>query len=428
MEIPDDMIAQGAAPVAVTRRAGESYEDLQLRRKGFDTSGSSRRGGMSPLERAYVLAQQKAKSAAQQSRFEQTDSLKQREQQLREQQFEMQQKVHANRIADKQHALDQTGAFLDKVAEIGQQADSPRNSDGFYAKVLSIAGKYPAAINDNPAIRDMLGHYERQFTGSPQLPMALSELGQVDPTKPGMSQYLRTLPGKYPEARNDASFKSLFTDVAKAADAAALAAQAKAAGQVSERTTVQGPGGSTTMGVPVDKELSSLQREQSLHQRAYDSASNRRKAVDAMKVEDTPEGHSAKQALIDAADADILAAKKGLDETAALISTKRTASPPAQLAAPSNEQQGPPAPPVSTEQQGPPAPAAQPPILTQANDPSFDQTDDSNATPKPAVAASTAPDIHDLANAAIVAGRDPNAVKDRLIQLGGDPAKLNYGN
>lgn len=45
----------------------------------------------------------------------------------------------------------------------------------------------------------------------------------------------------------------------------------------------------------------------------------------------------------------------------------------------------------------------------------------------PVVPVAATPDIHEAANAAIAAGADPEAVKARLVKMGGDPSKLKYG-
>lgn len=418
MEIPDDLI--GPAPAAVSRKRGESWQDLALRRQGVDTSQASRSRGMSPLERSYALAQAKAKADAQQGRFDTTEQLRQQEQDLRQKQFEAQQQVHASALKDKQVAIDQTGGLLNKIEQIAQDPASPRGSQAFYAKVLGVAGQFPAAIHNDARLGAMMEHYERQHEalgGSPQVPLALSELGQVDPTAPGMGQYLRTLPGKYPEARNDPSFQKLLVDQTKAADASALQVQAKAAGLVADKSTIQGPGGSTTMGIPVDKELASLQREQSLHQRTLNSLDNTYKGIQAMNVDQNDGSAVArKQAMLDDIDAQKIQAKKGLDDTGALIAAKRASGQPGS-AGPAGE---------SATDAGAAAGTALISAGSDASQPAAAQ--DASAAASPVTAENPTPDIHDLANAAIAAGKDPNAVKDRLVQLGGDPAKLNYGN
>lgn len=329
MDIPDDL-QPGPAPVAVVRRRGETYDQLDLRKQGYgdeatgyDSSGSTRRGGASPLERSYRLsvAAEREKRMAEQATNR--DVLAERGLALREKEFAAQERIHAAAQNDKAAALDQMGYLLDEQDQLAQQYG--RGSREYMLGALSIAKKYPVAVMADPRLGQQLNHYDTVLTnaGVPEnVKQAVSEIGQADASAENMLGYLDTIPGKYPEIVTDPHVMKLFDTKRKEAAAAQLQREAKAAGLQPDRALVEGSGGNLTMANPKGdaSEIKSLERERSIHQGAFDKASARR--IQAEK--------NGSQDLKDAADADIIEAKAKLSDVESQIRTHRETKSDAQ--------------------------------------------------------------------------------------------------
>lgn len=277
------------APVAVVRRRGEGYDALDARKQGYtdeqvygpDRSSSTRRGGTGALGRGYEIAA--ARELRQQQENQQRLDLAKRQQDLQEKEYTQRERLHASSLADKQTALDQLGYYLEEEDQLAQKFG--RGSKEFLSSALSVARKYPAAIAGEPRLGEKLNYYDKTYQslgGHPDLPQALWEVGQFDPksvTTEQAQQYLGEIPGKYPGVANDKAFQDLLKGKAEIAAQAGAEAQAKAAGLVPSRSSITGPGGTTTLAQPrndADKLLKSLENQQRLLTTVLTSAQNRR--------------------------------------------------------------------------------------------------------------------------------------------------------
>lgn len=218
---------QGTPKAAVVRRQGESRGQMQDRHAGYTDEQTGYGQGRSLLARSYGRAsgdngtQERfdARQTATQNRFDTRMSMAERAMALREQQASVQERIHTSAQEDKKAALDQFGGFMQEEDALAQKYG--RYTQPFLAGVLSMAKKYPAAVMADPRLGAKLNHYGETFQqngGHPDLPTALWEAAQFDPTTlpPDQArQYIGQIVSKYPGVAGDKAFSSLLEDKAK---------------------------------------------------------------------------------------------------------------------------------------------------------------------------------------------------------------------
>jgi len=342
------------SPVAVVGRPGESRLQMKGRLSGLSDTETGyippvyqytgrrggvrmiqpRGGGVGAANRAAQNEIQRQRLEDTQSRFEDRYALQQREQALKEQEYELRDRIHQHSLDDSRAVNDQTAGFLNSLDQIAQAKDSPRGSKAFLTKALAIAGQYPAAINKNSRLAQMVDQYDRDFkamNGNPDEVYMLSELGQVDPTQPGIASYVRTLPGKYIGAVQNKAVMKIYDDTLKAV----YGNQPEVAapdGMNVQRQTIQGPGGSIVaepQAITDQKQqalqMKGLNTQLSQAQRIYDTAIAARS-----KIKPTDEN----KPVMDLLDAHINEAKGNLQGVQSQISKLQTPTPSTGAAAP----------------------------------------------------------------------------------------------
>ncbi len=430
MDIPDDL-QPGPAPAAVTRRAGESYADLELRRQGYDTSGTSRRAGPSALERAYNIALKKKQEQRISDNEAANLKLEQDKLQLRRNHDDLLRMKEA--AAVKQKSADQQNElqFMSKVHDLQDKYISIPNglkSPPYLLAVQEAALQHGIRPSTSGTVGPIVMHAvnEGDKVGAGEdVASAAFEIHQIThPEQYGLKispqdqkAALDLLPVHYPTAFDKPIMRSLFADAQKAIippEVANAAAAAKAGAVASATTTAR------MAAEAPQNEIKQLESELSKHQSDYQNASNRHLKALEMKIPaDNETAAMNKLAEVRSALNDVHAAKSNIDSVAATLAQKKAA-----MVAPSSEK------PSLTGDLSQPE-SASPSGLNSAD--SADQStlgqdlqSETDASAHPDATTPSGPDIHDLANAAIAAGKHPELVKQRLIELGGDPAKLTY--
>lgn len=341
------------APAAVIGRPGESTAQLHARGQGYgdDQMGYTapvyrgRRGlstsnnSANPLMRAYQLANQQEHEAGTQERFDQRTALEMQNQALKEKDYALKMQIHQHALDDAHALNDQTAGFLTSLSKIAEDPSSPRGSLPFLNKALAIAGQYPAAINHNPRVAQMVSEYSKDHAnlgGNPDMVNMLTELGQIDPKQPGMLEYVRTLPGKYIGAVGNKAVMDIFNNTQKAVVAAQMPAPLPE-GTSAIRQTIKQPDGTVVVVEPdaVHQRkqdaaaLKAMTSHLGMAQRTYNRALDRRQ-----KLNDTDDKDK-----LDAADADVLESKSDLEEIQSAFQAKQQ---PKEDAAPEAKADAPP--------------------------------------------------------------------------------------
>jgi hypothetical protein len=335
-------------PVAVVARPGESTSQLNGRFAGLTDEDIGYSGppavytglrgrlgrsstGSNGIQRAAQLSIARQRLADTQDRFDAHEELQREELALKRQEAALHLQVHSHAVADAQAVNDQTAGFLNSLSAIAEDPTSPRGSKEFLTKALAIAGQYPAAINKNPRLSQMVDQYDRDYKnmgGNMHSVQMLSELGQADLKDPNTINYLRTLPGKYPGAVNDKGAMSIFNDTLKAAYQANPQATPPE-GTALVRQTITGPGGTMTVEPQATQqnkqgaaEMKLLNQQLLQHQRTLNSAI-------ALRGKFNDDADKDKLTLFDS---HIEEAKNNIAETQKLINDRQAGAPPAPAA------------------------------------------------------------------------------------------------
>lgn len=240
--------------VATVRRPGETQYQQDLRTQGYsdeEIAGATGRG-ISPLYRAQVLANQRARIANTQSRAQMEQQSKAAEALLNEKKYALAEREFQQKVQDAHNLADQTTAFYNFRDQVAQQEGL--NTKNFYAKILAGAGKFPAVINSpNAHVAGMLAQYEKDYKGlggNPDVVSMYRAIAEINPSElkdPDVQDYIASLPDRYPGFTSDPDAKKMFTGLVASKNAATAEQPQVPPGMVATSQTVKTPAGTMTV-------------------------------------------------------------------------------------------------------------------------------------------------------------------------------------